>query len=104
MTTYAILVRARALLARGWCQGARARDADGKPVSHKSPRAAAWCATGACDAAGDGDGGAVDDALNILAYYVGGTTCSIVTWNDGRHRTQAQILVAFDEAISGERP
>jgi hypothetical protein len=47
-----LLIRARSLLLRGWCRDKGAIDENGVEVHPTSPRAIAWCALGALDAAG----------------------------------------------------
>jgi hypothetical protein len=47
----ALLVRARALVARGWCRGADARNPLGFKVGPYSRWASRWCMSGALDAA-----------------------------------------------------
>ena len=99
--TNALLVRARALVARGWCRGALARNLLGWHVRPDSRRAIYWCANGALIAAAvtgshSGQGhylaasrlkGAIPDAEGIAAF------------ND-RQKTVEPVLAAFDRAIA----
>lgn len=47
-----LLIRARSFLERGWCRDKAAVDENGVEVHSSSPRAVAWCALAALDAAG----------------------------------------------------
>jgi hypothetical protein len=49
--TTALLIRARALLERGWCRGFLARDANKREIWPTEKEAVAWCAYGALIAA-----------------------------------------------------
>lgn len=95
----AVLVRARALVAQGWCQDAFARDADGKGVHEYSEKACSWCAEGAVFRA----------AVELYpSTYVGWKAIwrlelripfGLMTWNDVSSRTKAQVLDVFDRVI-----
>jgi hypothetical protein len=50
ITPLEILIAARALLLRGWTQGAYARDASGVPCNSDSEHAECWCFEGAVNA------------------------------------------------------
>jgi predicted RNA-binding Zn-ribbon protein involved in translation (DUF1610 family) len=62
LQAHQLLRDARDLVARGWSAGARARDAEGRPVDPTHPSARSWSLAGALEAAaarqvdGDGDG------------------------------------------------
>lgn len=43
------LLKVRAKIEAGWCQGAFARDADQHPVDVHAPEAASFCVVGAVD-------------------------------------------------------
>lgn len=100
-----ILIAARALIEKGWCQGALARTADGVKLLGGSIRedncqldeACSWCMVGAIAAASpDHD---TEPANELLAEVVGMNNFGLGTWNDRSWRTQAQVLEAFDKAI-----
>lgn len=94
------LVAARALIARGWCQGADAKDAKGRAVDATSTRARSWCVLGAVVGA-DPKGfnsktfAASCDLLQSVVHQV-----SLSAWNDYGRRTQADVLAVFDGAIA----
>ena len=92
MTTLEVLEAARALVARGWCQG-EYRDCYGKV-----------CAFGAIiysfpmgDPAWHDAAKAANDAMTAI---VGG---HVTAWNDAPGRTQEEVLAAFDQAVSQKR-
>lgn len=96
--TTELLRRARALVARGWCRGALARNRFGFRVSPYSRRAVSWCASGALNAA------AMTDSRQ--SYFL--AVCrlkdaipdeGIVAFND-RQKTVEPVLAAFDRAIA----
>lgn len=97
-----VLVRARELVAQGWCQGAFARDADGESVGDLSSLACSWCATGAIRRA----------ALELCSPCYGRLVFwkaisrfgrrrmrDIPGWNDHPGRTKAEVLRRFDRVI-----
>jgi len=97
----ALLIRARALVARGWCRGAAARNRFGFRVCPLSSGAVAWCASGALEAAAL----VVSDldrrhAWVRLRSAIGGA--SIHAFNDTQE-TVEPILAAFDRAIAASR-
>src|SRR5262249_59437018 len=53
VTTKAILIRARALIEQGWCQGVDARDENGQRINPWNPRARSWSLLGALVTADD---------------------------------------------------
>jgi hypothetical protein len=92
------LIRARALLASGWCRHAQARNFLGFQVSPYSRWATCWCASGAFRAAATG----VSDADRRraqarLIVAIGGET--LWEFND-RQETVEPVLAAFDRAIT----
>ncbi len=92
------LIRARALLTRGWCRHAPARNFLGFQVSPYSRWATCWCASGALRAAATG----VSDmhrrrGQGRLIAAIGGET--LWEFND-RQRTVEPVLAAFDRAIA----
>ena len=102
MTTLQVLKRARALIRKGWTQGAMRRfNRKGEPV--------AWCSYGAlCDSLPE-LGVSSHEALARVAgaayasieRAMGGKN-SMVAWNDHPGRTKAQVLRAFDKAIKAQ--
>jgi hypothetical protein len=98
-----ILVRARQLVAFGWCQGSDACDAQGAPVPPWSEEASSWSLLGALVAAVDlpSEPDAVTlrplrRALAALAEVVEEPLLAV--WNDKPARTQAQVLATLDAA------
>lgn len=88
--TTKLLIAARDLVERGWCQGVIAIGGE-------------VCAAGALTRSyrwreGD-DPQIVIEALNRLQRAVG--DFDISWWNDRPERTQADVLAAYDAAISG---
>lgn len=96
----ALLVRARALVARGWCRGTEARTYFGYLVSPYSEWAVKWCMSGALEAAA-----LIASDLERrrarcrLIDAIGGI--SIADFNDAQE-TIEPVLAAFDRAIAGE--
>ena len=102
----AILRNAYDLVARGWCQGDFAQNADGEEVGAEDPAACRWCLLGAIDAgAPDGDGlgiwtGDRNPSAHVSAalaeLYANDPSwafqCSVALWNDAPGRTQGQVL------------
>jgi hypothetical protein len=97
-----ILAGARAwLAARGWCQGAEARDASGRPVHPQSDRAVAWSASGAIYRASGFDGTPevrqrYERAVWRLAQSVSAHPSK---WNDTPGRDKPDVLAALDRAL-----
>ena len=107
MTTKEVLVKARALIAKGWTQGVFARDKNGWRVKPNDLRACQWCATGALLSAakiphnlyGGEEIVKINRILNpIISYY--GDYEGIGTFNDAEETTQADVLDVFDKAIA----
>ena len=108
-----LLTEARALIERGWTQGASARDKNGDVVSVASVRAVCWCPLGAIRSVTRGlDNAAVLDQnlrarftlacpvyINHSASYSGAAWFSIAAWNDEHTTTQDDVLSAFTKAI-----
>lgn len=110
MTPADLLRAARAYLVRGWCQGAPARDADGRPVLSSHPTAASWCLLGATARAA-ADVGALGSAAHFeadarLAAVArsradGWGARDVVALVNDRLRTQAEALALVDAALAG---
>lgn len=80
------LRKARALVVRGWWQGAWSNFAerpDGNPDC--------FCAWGALAEAGLRD---------YVTEYPDGETVGLVTWNDRPGRTKAEVVAMFDNSIA----
>jgi hypothetical protein len=94
-----ILVAARALIEqpKAWTQGKFARGKKGNPVSASSRKATCWCAQGAIMRAQAGSIPAGFRAHDRIRAVIRG---SITRWNDAPERTHAEVLAAFDRAIS----
>lgn len=100
MSTHADQLKAaRALIARGWCQGAAAKDRKGVNVACDDPTAVCHCVIGAINAAAP----QIDDAIvctSLLLIAVGvKSETELIEWHDAYERTQADVLKAFDKAI-----
>jgi hypothetical protein len=105
-----LLYRARALVERGWCQGADARNGDGAAVEAWDPGAESWSLLGAIvavlehEAAASGEI-ALDElaaALDALAAVI--ETDSLANWNDSGTRTRTEVLAVLDTAATAYRP
>lgn len=91
--------RAAGLLeAKGWTQGAFARDRDGRPVSTGAENAACFCAAGAIIRA------STSISQEIRAIEEVFKPCRRLTvWNDAPGRTQAEVVDKLREAASKAR-
>jgi hypothetical protein len=89
MTPSQILKKARAKVARGWCQGAMYGD-NGAVCA----LGAVWQAEGP-DLRDDLAREAISAAAQALDPYF----THLADWNDAPHRTKAEVLAAFDLAI-----
>lgn len=89
----AVLVAARALVAKGWCQDVYARDADGREVDPKSSNAVAWCALGALRAVS----GRWQNTIRLVEL---GLKMGLTNFNDEPGCTQERVLALYDEAIA----
>lgn len=96
--TTTLLIRARALVARGWCRGVPARNFLGFSVSPRSRHATAWCMSGALCAAAlvESDLDRRNAQCRLIAA-IGGV--SVADFNDTQE-TVEPILAAFDRAIA----
>lgn len=106
-TTLDVLRAARALIAKGWTQGALARDAEGNDLGCDSEEAVSFCALGAVECAVD----AVEcedwevlanDAIDELEALTG-AGCTASLHNDNVIGSQAEALAWFDRAIRATR-
>ena len=96
-----LLTEARARIARGWTQGASARDVTGSVTRAWAEEAVCWCAMGAV-ACRDDDWTTAEPAWAALRAAVGGETW-VSEWNDAPGRTQADVLALYDRAIERSR-
>jgi hypothetical protein len=95
-TTKDILIEARELIAKGWTQGANARDLQGKIVDESDEAAVCFCVYGAISRAEccDGYSGSARDLFaDANGVYL------IDAWNDAPERTKPEVLAAFQKAI-----
>lgn len=95
MTDRDILIRARALVARGWTQRTNARDETGRPTDPRGPDAVCWCLSGAVHRVAPD---AARHAYQLLCKALDSPWA--VDWNDTPGRTQAEVLELFDRAIA----
>lgn len=86
-------------VALGWCQGAFARDAQGRSVSLSSDTAVSFCLSGAIRRWYTACG---DDTLyhNYFTKVVARKSCAAM-WNDAARRTQCDV-VSFLEVVEHE--
>ncbi len=92
------LDKARALIEKGWTQGASARGKSKRQVELNSPSAVCFCASGAINRAAPRFGGVYAAASEALKRAIGQRF--IVAWNDAEGRTQAEVIQAFKEAAA----
>jgi hypothetical protein len=98
-----LLVLAHEFVREGWCQGAAARDACGRPVSPTSAFARGWSAAGALERAWArhddrfGSGLAAFERANLALAAATGDVPQ--AWNDADGRTDTEVLDALAEAI-----
>lgn len=97
MTALDLLREGRERVARGWTQGAYARDAAGRSVYAWTPEACAWCALGAMRGVGR-SGAEYDEARATLERLT--PARSVSSFNDAPTTTQADVLALFDRAIA----
>lgn len=96
---------AKALIEKGWCQQATARDCNDNRVDPYTPEAVEWDIVGALLLAGwrvpIGERPPVTIlGRKFLRSAIGAHNDNgFAVYNDYRSRTKAQILGAFDEAI-----
>ena len=93
-----LLTEARALIAKGWCQGASARDVHGIPADFWGQKAVTFCMSGALCRMENFIFDAHRTSRNILYSVI--EVNNLATWNDREGRTQEEVLAAFDKAIA----
>ena len=99
--TTELLTEARARIARGWTQGANARNAAGGVTLAWAEEAVCWDTMGAV-ACRDDDWTTAEPAWAALRAAVGGETW-VAEWNDAPGRTREDVLALYDRAIERSR-
>lgn len=98
MTPREVLLKAAALVERGWCQGHYALDDHGNPALVEDD-ASCFCAEGAIIAAGRTDSGSdFMETVRVLGRAIGVHESKIIAWNDAPGRTQAEVVAALRAA------
>lgn len=93
-----LLIRARSLIARGWCRRTEARNLIGWPVPPTSKSAVSWCMSGALYAAAQlGNHAAYGFAYRRLTGVIPDNL--VAEFND-RQQMVEPILAVFDSAIA----
>lgn len=89
-----VLRDAAAVVRRGWCKCARAKDKFGVPVEPKHPDAVAWCALGAIEkiCGGAADGHEAQYALRNIVYM------DVGQWNDLYGKDGEHVARKLEEA------
>jgi hypothetical protein len=101
------LADAYGLIESGWCQGAPARDAAGRPIEPESNFAVAWSAPGALLRLWRR--GEVDVQLGLFAFQRANLALAatvgegVGAWNDRPGRRQVDVLEAILVALSSVR-
>lgn len=90
-----MLVKARQLLRKGWCQWATARNAGGVWTGVRDCDAVAFCSYGAICAVGPNGIGSQPATAAIEATVDG----EITKFNDAPGRTKRQVIGAFTRTI-----
>jgi hypothetical protein len=100
----ALVLDARELIERGWCQSAPAVNQTGRAVEPTSTHARKWSALGALIAAyrsyapyETAARSAFALARRALAHRGG----DLIAWNDEPSRTRTEVLAAFQSAVEG---
>ena len=84
-------------VARGWCQGAYAKDKDGYSIPPCDLGAVKWCLVGGIQASNElPSESLLTNAVDLCRKLTGGL--SLTTWNDSPGRTQAQVVELLQEA------
>lgn len=98
-----ILLEARNLIEKGWCQGCMARRAGGGLTDIFDASAAQFCLMGAMHRAG---AMLESDEFRPTAQnfiYKAGNIGSLIHFNDAKGRTQAEIIDVLTRAIEASR-
>ena len=99
----ALIVDARERVLAGWCRGADARDAAGRPVNAWDPAARSWSLLGAIVAAADLPPAPTRATLVPLRKALGALAAvidelSLTAWNDDPARDQRTVVATLDAA------
>ena len=101
------LIKARDLLAKGFCKDNLACDAEGKAIGYEDPKAAQFCILGAMLIASD-DNVNYDKVVPLLAsqlpqpwveMHPNWQMSALIAFNNHWETTQADIVALFDRAI-----
>ncbi len=98
-----VLEKARALVRKGWTQGAYVRGKSGRSLEVMSRSATCFCARGAVfRVCGGLDAYPANDALALLDEAVGGKRYmgTSLSFNDKKGRKKAEVIAAFGRAIA----
>lgn len=95
------LLRAAALVRKGWTQEAFARDSAGNQVPPDNENACKWCAVGAIEAANMNPGN-VEKALKLFRSHLPAEHNSAVEFNDAPERTAEQVADLMEKAAYAE--
>jgi hypothetical protein len=95
-----LLHEASALVEKGWCQGAEARDARGRVTRVGAADCVAWSLLGALQAttAGDPETGLEDIGVAVSALAELINDPSLAHWNDAEARTKLEVLSVLKDA------
>ena len=93
-----VWLRARELLAGGWCQGEWAIDVNGDPANPTRNNATYFCTMGAVSAAREEL--KFTHKVKITVPAVPGRFATVFQWNDHFERTQEEVLAAVDARIA----
>lgn len=111
--TSEVLLQAKKLVEKGWCQGSPAREADGSAVFSKETTAVKWCAIGALYRALDYLKVGMPDTRPSIDYFgmpdtrpsrdycgkvLGIDANMVLGWNDADGRTQSEVIEMFEKA------
>ena len=94
-----LLIEGRARIARGWTQGASARDVTGSVTRAWAEEAVCWCAMGAV-ACREDDWATTAAAWVVLEEAAG---MWVAEWNEAPGRTHEDVLALYDRAIERSR-
>jgi hypothetical protein len=100
LTADEILRRGRDRILDGWCQGADARDEQGREVPPWSADARAWSILGAVAGAEAVAVPVVQLGRAVVALGQAAETQSLGRWNDVVERTQEEVVALFDRALA----
>lgn len=97
MTTLQVLRKARALIKKGWTQGAFARRKNGHTTEDDSAAAVKFCVRGAINRVARF--GEWQVASKCLQDALDDPWRSLVEFNDAKGRKRAEVVALFDRAI-----